>query len=179
LSSALWHTALLSRERPPAGTIFQASKKSCKSSARWGCERYKEITDQVIQYALGFWGKEAPDLMDPDVKDKILSRSRAKEWERWAPSDPSLEEIRSRFGGPSISDDELLLRVYAGEEAVKALYTAGAPKEFLNGRQPLIRLIEALSRKKECSQIYIHRNGFSLALGKTANSARVAHEPVS
>ena len=130
-------------------------------------ERYKEVTDQVIQYALGLWGKEAPDLMDPDVKDKILSRSRAKEWERWAPPDPSLEEIRSRFGGPSISDDDLLLRVYAGEEAVKALYTAGAPKEFLNGRQPLIRLIEALSRKKECSQIYIHRNGFSLALGKT------------
>ena len=37
-------------------------------------ERYKEVTDQVIQYALGFWGKEAPGLMDPDVKDKILSR---------------------------------------------------------------------------------------------------------
>src|SRR5205823_2013328 len=36
-------------------------------------ERYKEVTDQVIQYALGFWGKEAPDLMDPDVKDKILA----------------------------------------------------------------------------------------------------------
>src|SRR5437867_8197331 len=130
-------------------------------------ERYKEVTDQVIKFALGHAGAEAPDLMDPDVKDKILSRSRAKEWERWAPPDPSLEEIRSRFGGPSISDDDLLLRVYAGEEAVKALYTAGAPKEFLNGRQPLIRLIEALSRKKECSQIYIHRNGFSLALGKT------------
>jgi len=59
------------------------------------------------------------------------------------------------------------------------LYTAGAPKEFLNGRQPLFRLIEALSRKKDCSQIYIHRNGFSLALGKTGNSASIAHEPVS
>ena len=46
-------------------------------------ERYKEVTDQVIQYALGLWGKEAPDLMDPDVKDKILSRSRAKEWKLW------------------------------------------------------------------------------------------------
>ena len=31
-------------------------------------ERYKEVTDQVIQYALGLWGKEAPALMDPDVK---------------------------------------------------------------------------------------------------------------
>jgi oxaloacetate decarboxylase alpha subunit len=44
-------------------------------------ERYKEVTDQVIQYALGLWGKEAPELIDPNVKDKILSRGRAKEWQ--------------------------------------------------------------------------------------------------
>ena len=44
-------------------------------------ERYKEVTDQVIQYALGIWGKEAPEIMDPEIKDKILSRRRAKDWE--------------------------------------------------------------------------------------------------
>ena len=27
-------------------------------------ERYKEATDQVIQYALGLWGKEGSDAMD-------------------------------------------------------------------------------------------------------------------
>ena len=37
-------------------------------------ERYKEVTDQVIQYALGIWGKEATEIMDADVKDKILGR---------------------------------------------------------------------------------------------------------
>ena len=36
-------------------------------------ERYKEVTDQSIQYALGHWGKEAPAVMDANVKDKILS----------------------------------------------------------------------------------------------------------
>jgi oxaloacetate decarboxylase (Na+ extruding) subunit alpha len=133
-------------------------------------ERYKEVTDQVIQYALGLWGKEAPVLMDPNVKDKILSRSRAKEWERWEPPDLPLAEVRARFGGPGVSDDELLLRVYAGEDAVKALY--GAPKESLDGRQPLIGLIEALSRKRDCKQIHICRPGFSLAFGKRSESKR-------
>ena len=29
-------------------------------------ERYKEVTDQVIQYALGIWGKEATEIMDAE-----------------------------------------------------------------------------------------------------------------
>jgi oxaloacetate decarboxylase alpha subunit len=129
-------------------------------------ERYKEVTDQVIQYALGFWGKEAPGLIDPDVKDKILSRSRAKDWQNWEPPESSLREIRKKFGGPSLSDEELLLRVYAGEDAVKAMNAAGAPLEHLNGTKPLIHLIEELSRKKDCNQVFISRPGLSLTLGK-------------
>jgi oxaloacetate decarboxylase (Na+ extruding) subunit alpha len=99
-------------------------------------ERYKEVTDQVIQYALGLWGKDAPLLMDADVKDKILSRGRAKDWESWKAPDLSLREVRNKFGGMSISDEELVLRVYAGEEHVKAL--AAAPREVLNAKQPLV-----------------------------------------
>ena len=129
-------------------------------------ERYKEVTDQVIQYALGLWGKEAPALMDPNVKDKILSRSRAKDWQGWEPPEPSLDEVRRKFGGPSLSDEELLLRVYAGEDAVKGMNAAGASREHLNGTQPLIRLIEELSKKKDCNQVFISRPGLSLTLGK-------------
>ena len=129
-------------------------------------ERYKEVTDQVIQYALGLWGKEAPALMDPNVKDKILSRSRAKDWQGWEPPEPSLEEVRRKFGGASVSDEELLLRVYAGEDAVKGMNAAGASREHLNGTQPLMRLIEELSKKKDCNQVFISRPGLSLTLGK-------------
>ena len=129
-------------------------------------ERYKEVTDQVIQYALGLWGEEAPALMDPNVKDKILSRSRARDWQGWEPPEPSLEEVRRKFGGASVSDEDLLLRVYAGEDAVKGMNAAGAPREHLNGTQPLIRLIEELSKKRDCNQVFISRPGFSLTLGK-------------
>ncbi len=135
-------------------------------------ERYKEVTDQVIQYALGLWGKEAPALMDPDVKDRILSRGRAKEWQGWEPPELSLKEVRSRFGGPSISDEELLLRVYAGEEAVKAMHAAGSPGDYLSAKQPLVRLIEELSRKKDCNWISIRKAGLSLTLGKRTASNR-------
>jgi len=129
-------------------------------------ERYKEVTDQVIQYALGLWGEEAPALMDPDVKDRILSRARAREWQGWEPPEPSLKELRSRFGGPSVSDEELLLRVYAGEESVKAMSAAGSPREYLSAKQPLVRLIEELSGKKDCNYISIRKARLSLTLRK-------------
>jgi len=64
--------------------------------------------------------------------------------------------------GASVSDEELLLRVYAGEEAVKTMVEAGSPREYLNGTQPLVRLIEELSQKKDCRQISIRKAGPSL-----------------
>jgi oxaloacetate decarboxylase alpha subunit len=125
--------------------------------------RYKEVTDQVIQYALGYWGKDAPALMDGETKAKILDRGRAREWENWQPPDLSLQDLRKKFGA-SVPDEELLLRVYAGSDAVNALAGAGAPREYLNGTQPLARLVEELTRKKDCHQIYIRRPDFALSL---------------
>jgi len=131
-------------------------------------ERYKEVTDQVIQYALGHWGKDAPALLDANVKDKILNRARAKEWAGWQLPDLSLHEVRQKFGA-SVSDEELLLRVYAGTDAVNALASPAAPKPRLDGKQSLLQLIEQLSKKKDCNHVYIRKNGFSLTLGKMAN----------
>jgi oxaloacetate decarboxylase alpha subunit len=129
-------------------------------------ERYKEVTDQTIQYALGHWGKEAPLVMDPGVKDKILSRPRAKDWQKWSPPDLSLHEVRQKFGGPAVSDEELVLRVIAGAPAVKVMLAAGAPKEYLSATQPLVRLIDALAKRKDCQQVFIQKNGLTLRLEK-------------
>jgi oxaloacetate decarboxylase alpha subunit len=129
-------------------------------------ERYKEITDQAIQYALGHWGKEAPSVMDPAVKDKILSRRRAKEWERWTPPNLSLQEVRQKFGAPGVSDEELILRVIAGVPAVEAMLAAGAPRQYLNTTQPLVRLIGELTKRRDCSQVFIQKNWLTLRLEK-------------
>jgi len=76
-----------------------------------------------------------------------------------------LHEVRQKYGA-TISDEELLLRVYAGPDAVDALLTNGAPKPQLDGKQSLLQLIEQLSKKKDCNHIYIRRNGFSLTFGR-------------
>jgi oxaloacetate decarboxylase alpha subunit len=130
-------------------------------------ERYKEVTDQTIQYALGLWGKEGAELMDPDVKDKILNRARAKEWIGWEPPDPSIQEVRRQFGGPGVSDEELVLRVLAGEEHLKALRPDGGRKDYLDARKPLLLLIEELVKKRDRSQIYLRKGDLSIDLKKT------------
>src|ERR1051325_10951444 len=124
-------------------------------------ERYKEVIDQVIQLALGIWGREAPEIMNPEVKDKILNRRRAKEWQNWRPSDLSLDQVRQKFGA-TVSDEELLLRVYAGPEAVDALNSASAPKWQVNSRRTLLELVEYLSKKKNCHRVYIQKQGLSI-----------------
>jgi oxaloacetate decarboxylase alpha subunit len=129
-------------------------------------ERYKEVTDQSIQYALGHWGREAPSVMDPNVKDKILNRPRANDWRKWSPPDLSLKEVRQKFGGPEVSDEELVLRVIAGEDAVKAMLAAGAPREYVNARQPLVKLIGELARRKDYRQVYIEKGDFTLRVEK-------------
>src|SRR6185503_14414736 len=118
-------------------------------------ERYKEVTDQAIQYALGHWGKEAPAVMDPNIKDQILSRPRAKDWRDWSPPDLSLHEVRQKFGGPGVSDEELVLRVIAGEPAVKAMLAAGA--ETISERHPTAGPTHWRTHQAQRLQPSVHR----------------------
>ena len=129
-------------------------------------ERYKEVTDQSIQYALGYWGEEGARLMDENVKDKILSRPRAREWEGWTRPEPSLDQVREKFGGPGVSDEELVLRVITGPDSVKAMLAAGAPKEFLNAGRPVSELMKQLAGVRKLRQVHIQRGGISLRLGQ-------------
>jgi oxaloacetate decarboxylase alpha subunit len=121
------------------------------------------VTDQVIQYALGLWGREGSDHMDTAVKAKILDRSRAREIEKAEYPEPSLAEVRKQFGGAHLSDEELLLRFYAGPEFVDALPSAPPRKPYLDTRQPVIRLIEELKRRK-LGRVYIRKGDFSLTI---------------
>ena len=129
-------------------------------------ERYIQVTDQVIQYATGLWGQEAASEVEGNVKDRILNRPRAKEFAGWQPAQPSLEEVRNKLGGPSLGDDELLMRYVAGNEDVEAMRAAGAPKAYCDAGNPLLTLVRELSQRKDCSQIHIQKDDFSLALEK-------------
>jgi oxaloacetate decarboxylase alpha subunit len=131
-------------------------------------ERYKEVTDQVIQYALGLWGKEGSASMDPDVKDKILSRPRARELARSEPPDLTLQEVRGKIGGPGVSDDELLLRWLLRKEEIEAMRAAGPPKEYISAIHPLVTLIRELAQRTDLSRVRVEKEGFSLTLEKRA-----------
>ncbi len=74
-------------------------------------ERYKMLTDELIQYALGRWGQVEADDIEPGLRDRILASPRAKEFAARPPDQPSLDEVRRQYGGPGVSDDEMLLRI--------------------------------------------------------------------
>jgi len=130
-------------------------------------ERYKEVPDQVIQYALGIWGKEGAELMDPQVKDKILNRPRAREWTHWEQPEPSLREVRQKYG-VYLSDEDLILRYFAGEDYVIALQNDGKPREYLDATQPLVKLIEQIAKRKASNQVFIRQPGFTVRMERRA-----------
>ncbi|MGE5219262.1 MAG: hypothetical protein ACM3SP_19870 [Chloroflexota bacterium] len=134
-------------------------------------ERYVQVTDQVIQYAVGLWGEEAAAEVEPEIRAKILDRPRAKEFAAWRPPEPTIAALRSKLGGPSLSDDELLMRYVVGNEDVEAMRAAGAPRQYRDGQKPLLALLEELTRRDR-NQIYVRKPGFSLALEKRATNQR-------
>ena len=74
-------------------------------------------------------------------------------------------EVRKQYGGAHLSDEELLLRFYAGPEFVDALKSAPPRKDYLDARKPLVRLVEELGKKK-LGHVYIRKGDFSLTIQK-------------
>jgi hypothetical protein len=83
----------------------------------------------------------------------------------------SLKSFREKFGGAGVSDDDRLLRYFAGDEAVAAMRAAGPPKEYARSSASLLTLIEEISKRKDSAQVYVKRNGLSLRLERR----RAAH----
>jgi oxaloacetate decarboxylase alpha subunit len=131
-------------------------------------ERYKEVTDQIIQYALGYWGREGAELMDPAVKAKILDRPRAKEWAERQPPEPTVQELRKKMNAENVSDEEFLLRWNLNADEIETMRAAGAPKEYITARQPLVNLIDELSKRSDYRQIVIQKGATVISLQKGA-----------
>lgn len=130
-------------------------------------ERYKQVVDDLIYYALGFWGKEASDAIDPGVMDRIMSLPRAKELRSWEPPEPPLSDIRAQYGGATVSDDELLLRYIIGsDDDIKAMRAAGTPSpdRYLGTATPLRALIGELLRRRDLGYVAIRTKDLQIAI---------------
>jgi oxaloacetate decarboxylase alpha subunit len=126
-------------------------------------ERWANVSDETVRYFLGHYG-DAPAPVDPDIADRVLSRSQAAKLKDLTPI--SLDGARERFGS-RISEEELLLRLTMPEEQVDAMVAArngehsrpSAPARpparaaaDASPNTPLIQLLQELERREQITQ---------------------------
>ena len=127
-------------------------------------ERYKEVTDQVIRYALGHFGEEAVTAMDQEVRARILDRPRAREIKSQTREHPTIADMRRDLDAATVSDEELLLRWLLSKEDIAAMRAAGPAKPYITTRHPLVKLMAELVQRSYCNLIHVSKPGFSLKL---------------
>lgn len=128
--------------------------------------RYREVTDQAIEYALGYYGETAIRAMDPEIRARILERRRADEIR--SREEPTLDDLRARFGGPGVADEEMLLRWLFGKDAVEAQRHTGPPAPYPSGRHPVVELVDRLAQRDDKALIAVERPGLRLRLERRA-----------
>ncbi len=139
-----------------------------------GTERYANVSDQVIRYALGKFGRPTVPL-DANVLDRVLSQARAREIAREAGA-PELKELRKRFA-PGISDDEFLLRATMPSQQVDAMLAAGpASRHYNPAASSLIKLIRELAQRPPVADLSIDKPGFRMRLRGRHLARDAAHE---
>lgn len=125
--------------------------------------RYGTVTDEVIEYALGRWGAEAPSAMDPEIKALILNRGRAEQIENRVEIQPSLKEVRARLG-ETLSDEELILRVFSGIGSEPLPWTT-SPRppesyaEYVTMRSPLLSVIKRIGSSPGIRSFHVDLGG--------------------
>jgi len=131
-------------------------------------ERYKLVIDELILFAQGALGEDSGyPWMDQNLRDTLLSMPRAKDLASRSRQEPDipLKQIRERFGGPGVSDEEFLLRyIMKGEQEIEAMRAAGPPKQYYGASQPLHTLIQELAKHKRVRHVHIQRGGDSLVI---------------
>lgn len=131
-------------------------------------ERYKEVTDQTIRYALGHFGGDVATLMDPEVRSKILDRPRARALAAVERPQRSLDMIRRDLGAEGLSEEDLLLRYLLRKEDIDRMRAASPIMGYVTDSDPLVALVAGLSKYSDTHTIQISRPGFALTLRKNA-----------
>ena len=88
-------------------------------------KRYSIVPDEVIKYAGGHYGQTVAPI-DTNVLDRVLAAPRASEILRNPPEQPTIDELRRRYG--TDDDDQLLLRALVPETDLRRMREAGPIK---------------------------------------------------
>lgn len=131
---------------------------------------YSLVPDEVIHYMLGNYGP-IHGTVNQNVRDRILSSSRAKQFALWERPEPSLKEIRAKFA-MGISDEELLLRYMNSEDEVNKTLAAGPvrkdPRRSAN--KVVANVVDLISEKSRVTSFSVSSPKFSVRLAKTQGS---------
>lgn len=127
-----------------------------------GRRRYGQVSDQVIRYCLGKFGRPTSPV-DGGVLAAIMDRPRARELEH-EPIFPPLADLRKQFG-PAMPDEEFLLRAVMPPEQVDAMKAAGRSRAtYTPEAAPLLALLRQLAARPQARDIVIERPGLRIAL---------------
>lgn len=127
-------------------------------------ERYKQVSDEILLYAMGRWGHEESESIHPNVRDKILSRPRAKLLAQQPVEQPSAAEVRARWGGPGVSDAELLLNFFTDAQQVAQMRQARRARLDSQGSRGLQALIRKLGETRDVKYIHVRRGNHTVTL---------------
>ena len=127
-----------------------------------GDRRYAQVSDQVIRYCMGKFGKPTSPI-EPSVLASIMDRPRARELEN-EPMFPALADLRRQFG-THLPDEEFLLRAVMPGGQVDAMLAAGPSRAtYTPEAAPILSLLRQLAARPNARDLVVERDGFRLAL---------------
>jgi oxaloacetate decarboxylase alpha subunit len=131
-------------------------------------ERWSVVPDEVILYLMGKFGTP-PAPVDENVRDRVLSSPHGQRFAGWERPQPSLSEVRAQYGGPSISDEELLLRYMVPLEDLEAVRAAGPvnPTYRFHDTTSLPELVEHAFSLKRPRHLVINRPDVQFTLRRS------------
>lgn len=125
-------------------------------------KRYAIVPDEVVQYAAGYYGAPVAPI-DPEVLDRIMASPRAKAILASPPEEPTIEELRRRYG--TEDDDELILRALVPEADLRKMRAAGPlRRDFPMLSSPELEQISRLLKLTTSPIAKLQMAGVSLSL---------------
>ena len=125
-------------------------------------ERYATVPDEVIEYALGYYGEPVAPI-DENILDRILSSTRAREAMDNPRENPGIEELRKRYNAKD--DEELLLKYIIPENDLEEMYAAGPLKrDYPLISSPELAQAEKLLKFTKLRTIAIRTEDYSVTL---------------
>jgi oxaloacetate decarboxylase alpha subunit len=131
-------------------------------------KRYGTIPDEVIQYAAGYYGKTVAPI-DPGVLDQIMHAARAKEVLANPPEQPTIAELKKRYG--TNDEDELILKALLPAADIEKMRAAGPVKtNYPLLSTPELDQIRKLMRIARAPVVEINTPSMNLSLRRRAKT---------